>query len=102
MVFSTLILAKQAKHFLIGQRVTADLDLGSFPVSASSLFARVMPLEQADRELLQRVSASVIVPTSSTALLDEVLEAHPEVEQRTTLYFGMLYQKFRGLSLTHR
>lgn len=47
-----------------------------------------MPLEYGDRELLQDVTASIIVPAVTTASVDEILEAHPEVEQRTNLYFG--------------
>lgn len=51
-----------------------------------------MPFERNDRDLLQNVTASVLVPALSTASIDEILEAHPEVEQRTNLYFGRPFE----------
>lgn len=54
-----------------------------------------------DRELLQDVTASVIIPSDSTASLDEIV-GQAEIEQRTTLYFGKPFCiPTKSLSLTH-
>jgi len=46
-----------------------------------------MTISQDDRDLLQSVTAHVVIPNNSTASFDEIV-GQPEIEQRTTLYFG--------------
>lgn len=50
-----------------------------------------MTFDQDDRQVLQNVKGSVLVPAHSTAPLDEILQSHPDIDQRDTLYFGMLW-----------
>lgn len=61
-----------------------------------------MSFDQEDRRVLQDVICSTIVPADSAARLDNILQSHPDIDQRSTLYFGMhYYASLVNLYLTH-
>lgn len=55
-----------------------------------------MSLTQDDRDLLQKARATVLVPLRSGTPIDELLESQADLEQRTSIYFGMLLKQFSG------
>jgi len=49
-----------------------------------------MSFTQVDRDLLQKARVTVLVPSSSSTPIDELQQGQSGLEQRTSIYFGML------------
>lgn len=48
-----------------------------------------MALSRIDRQVLEDGRASVVVPSDTSASVEEILARYPDFDERAALYFGM-------------